>query len=109
MPVANTQHQKRIRVKNGVIVMFDGPDGVGKSTQLQLATQDLEAQGYTIHTTRVVDGTPIGEALRKVLFADFARSPKTDLFIARAMYAELCEDLQKERQQAKIILVDRSP
>ena len=35
-------------MSKGYLLSFSGPDGVGKSTQVRLAIEDLSAQGYTV-------------------------------------------------------------
>lgn len=92
--------------------MFDGPDWVGKSTQIELAAQALRDHGYEVYTTRINGGTPIGEALRHLyLDAKLQRPRKTDLHMLLAVYYALIDDLQARRQAAPgtVYLVDRSP
>lgn len=93
----------------GAVIMFDGPDYVGKSTQLALVSETLKADGLNVYTTRYNGGTPIGEALRKVMLGDYERPPETDLYINLAQQHALTQQINTERQQGKVILVDRSP
>lgn len=93
----------------GQIIVFDGPDGIGKSTQLELSAEYLREQGYDVHTTRASGGTPIGEELRKASLSPVPRLPQTDTFISLAMHSELGFDLQKRKKEGQICLVDRSP
>jgi len=94
---------------NGVVIMFDGPDGIGKTTQIELARQQLEVDGYTVHVTRAHGGTPIGEELRKVSFMHLERPPETDLYISLAMHQALAQNLRAKREQGVVTLIDRSP
>jgi dTMP kinase len=98
-------------VKRAPLIMLDGPEWVGKTTQLQLAADALRAQRHQVYTTRINGGTPIGEALRNVfLNPDLPRPKITDLHIMLATYYALIEDLQERRQHAPgIYLMDRSP
>lgn len=89
--------------------MFDGPDGIGKTTQLQLVAVSLEKQGYTVFKTKTHGGTPIGEALREVSLSPLNRSALTDLYISLAMHSELAGIMNEKKQQGSIVLVDRSP
>lgn len=95
--------------QSGKIIMFDGPDGVGKTTMLTDVAARLKNAGREVYTTRVHGGTPIGEKLREVSLSDTPRSAYTDLFISRAMHAELAGDLQSRRARGALCLVDRSP
>ncbi len=93
----------------GRIIMFDGPDGVGKTEQIRLAEEVLKNQNRQVYVTRIHGGTPIGEKLREISLSDIPRTPYTDLFISRAIQAELTKDLHEKRAQGIICLVDRSP
>ncbi len=51
----------------GKFIVFDGPDGCGKSTQLALAREALREAGHRVVETRDPGGTDIGDRIRKVL------------------------------------------
>lgn len=51
----------------GRFIVFDGPDGSGKSTQLARFTAFCESHGTIPEVVRDPGGTPIGEAVRGVL------------------------------------------
>lgn len=94
----------------GALIMFDGPDGVGKSTQVALAYKSIQNKSLEVHSSRLSGGTPIGEALRQVsLNPELPRLPKTDLYIVLAMYSSLAHKLDILRAEGTICLVDRSP
>lgn len=95
--------------KRGKVIALDGPDGVGKTTQLGLLADYLRQRGFRVHTTRQSGGTPIGEELRKASLSDHPRSGETDLFISQAMGQALSEDIHNRKAQGEIILIDRSP
>ena len=46
---------------------FDGIDGVGKSTQMQLFCDWLRQRGCEVVTCRDPGGTALGEAIRQIL------------------------------------------
>jgi len=48
-------------------IAFEGIEGCGKSTQIARLAARLEAEGRTCHVTREPGGTPLGEALRRLL------------------------------------------
>jgi dTMP kinase len=96
-------------VPGGMVVIFEGIDGAGKTTQLNLVHEELISRGYGVHATRNLGGTPIGEALRQVAFSPVERSPETDLYISAAIQAELAKSIESERRSGKIVLVDRGP
>lgn len=89
--------------------MFDGPDGVGKTTQINLAYQKLTDQNYEVHITRSHGGTEIGELLREISFRQLKRQALTDHYISMAIHAELRHNIARRRAEGVHILVDRSP
>ena len=50
-----------------MFVTFEGVDGSGKSTQAKLLVEWLEAAGHSVLLTREPGGTPVGEAVRKLV------------------------------------------
>ena len=91
------------------IIVIDGPDGVGKTTQVTLLESFLKQQGLTVHTTRASGGTPIGEELRKASLSNHPRHPETDLYISLAMHTELSYDITQRKSRGEVVIVDRSP
>ena len=51
----------------GIFISMEGPDGSGKSTQLELIKKYLEEKGYEIIITREPGGTRISEAVREII------------------------------------------
>jgi dTMP kinase len=100
---------KQQTIAGGLLIVFEGMDGVGKTTQLQLAEERLRARNMAVTTRRSPGGTPIGEALREVLLQSTDRPPMTDLYIALAIQEALDESIAQARKAGSIILLDRSP
>jgi dTMP kinase len=96
-------------VSDGLVVLFEGVDGAGKTTQLELAHQELFKQGWSVYTARNLGGTPIGEALREALLARMSRPPLTDLYVSVGIQEALLEAIHEERKVGSIVLLDRSP
>jgi dTMP kinase len=90
------------------IIMFDGPDGVGKTTQLGLAYDALASKGLKVLKTRINGGSPIGEEIRKAYLSMHDRPVETDMYLALAIGYALGAYL-KEQHDYDVILVDRSP
>lgn len=77
----------------GQFITFEGCEGVGKSTQIQVAREALLAAGKDVVVTREPGGTPMAEAIREVLLAprDEPVHQMTELllmFAARAQHVE---------------------
>jgi dTMP kinase len=75
---------------------FDGIDGVGKSTQLRLFCDWLEAQGRTPVVCRDPGTTPLGEQIRQILLASSETTPisqRTEMLLYMAARAQLVEEV----------------
>lgn len=94
-------------VPGGLVVLFEGSDGVGKTTQLQLAAEELRKQSWQVETFRHLGGTPMGEALRSASLSDVERLPETDLYISAAIMTELIAAINSARERGSIVLIDR--
>ena len=51
----------------GKFITFEGADGGGKSTQVQLAATWLRERGYEVVTTREPGGTVLAEKVRELV------------------------------------------
>jgi len=94
----------------GKFVVFDGPDGCGKSTQLQMLVARLEEQGAKVRRLREPGGTAIGDQIRKLLL-----SPEHDdmdvhceMLLYMASRAQLVhEQIQPALSSRECVLSDR--
>lgn len=93
----------------GLIVYFDGPDGVGKTTQLNMAAEQLRAAGHEVYVTRALGGNSISDALSQAMMSAQTRPPETDLYIALAAQYAALQDIESRRNSGQIVFIDRSP
>lgn len=91
------------------VISIDGPDGTGKTTQLQLLEDKLKDSGLRAYRTKISGGTPLAMELRKVANSDLERGGDVDLYIHFAMYSSLAHELGRIKHDYDVILIDRSP
>ncbi len=74
----------------GKFISIEGGDGAGKSTQLQVIAETLQANGIEFVMTREPGGTPVGELLRDLLLnqTEHVLSDDTELLLMFAARAE---------------------
>ncbi len=53
--------------RRGRFITFEGIDGSGKTTQLRLLAEHLGASGIAVTMAREPGGTPVGDAIRRIL------------------------------------------
>lgn len=94
----------------GRFVTFEGIEGVGKSTQVQRAAAGLREQGLDVVVTREPGGTPLAEAIRRLVL-----EPHTDrvdgvaelllMFAARSIH--LTNLIEPALRRGSWVLCDR--
>jgi dTMP kinase len=94
----------------GKFVTFEGVDGSGKSTQLRLLTQWLEAEGHTVTPTRQPGGTRVGDRIRSLLLDSRTESlsPLAELGLMFSDRAQsIAEVIEPALAAGHIVLCDR--
>ena len=96
--------------RNGRFIVLDGPDGCGKTTQVELLHEELAKQGHEVMVTREPGGTPIGEKIRAILLdpANREMTARTELFLYMACRSQLVEEvIAPAIANGVIVLCDR--
>ena len=55
------------RIKKGLFITFEGPEGCGKTTHANHIYKYLKKEGYPVIFTREPGGTFVGEKIRRIL------------------------------------------
>ena len=94
---------------HGKLIVFEGAEGVGKTTQIRLLAERLGARGRAVIAVREPGGTVLGDEIRRVLLdpaSDIA--PRAEALLFMASRAQLVErELRPAIAQGAIVLVDR--
>jgi dTMP kinase len=93
----------------GRLIAFEGVEGSGKSTQLELLRRLLEEQGREVVVTREPGGTPAGERVRAlVLDPGVELHPRAEALLFAAARAELVEAvIRPALERGAVVLCDR--
>lgn len=98
-------------MRKNLFIAFEGIDGSGKSTQVQLLAEKLQKEGHQVHVTREPTGGEIGVLIRKI----FTRKTDADhrtiaaLFVADRLDHLLNENdgIIKKMKEGYTVITDR--
>ncbi|MDE3152474.1 MAG: dTMP kinase [Gemmatimonadota bacterium] len=93
----------------GPLIVFEGAEGVGKSTQLRRVASWLESGGRVVHALREPGGTPLGDEIRRLLLDPASDiTPRAEALLFVASRAQLVETLVRPALAAgHVVLLDR--
>ena len=94
----------------GLFIVMEGPDGSGKTTQINLLKEYLEEAGYECLITREPGGTLIGEEVRQLILNPEHKemSPVTEMLLYAASRAQLVHEvIGPALEEGKIVISDR--
>lgn len=94
----------------GTFITFEGIEGSGKTTQINLLKEYLLKKNYKVEITREPGGTPIGKQIRKILLDNNNKniSGETELLLSLADRVQhLQEVILPALKEDKIVLCDR--
>ena len=92
-----------------MLIVFEGPEGAGKSTQLRLLADWLGQRGKDVVAVREPGGTVIGDEIRRLLLDPASEMvPRTEALLFMASRAQLVEkEIRPSLDRGAIVLVDR--
>ena len=89
-----------------MFITFEGIDGCGKSTQLDLLKEYLIAKNFEVLTTREPGGTKLSEQIRDILLdVENVIAPMTELLLFEAARSHLVETVIKPALEKNIIVL----
>jgi len=94
----------------GILITFEGPEGGGKSLQIQKLGEYLKNKGFKVLTLREPGQTKIGEQIREILLnpKNKKMTPRAETLLFEASRAQLVEEIIKPAlAQGVIVLIDR--
>jgi len=97
-------------MSKGLFITFEGIDGCGKTTQIELLTEQLKKNHQDFIVFREPGGTKIGEKIRHILLdnGNMAMEAKTELLLYSASRYQLSkQQLIPEIKKGKVVICDR--
>ncbi|MDB4875669.1 MAG: tmk [Gemmatimonadetes bacterium] len=94
---------------HGRLVVLEGPEGAGKTTQLRLLAERLSARGETVIGVREPGGTILGDEIRTILLhSALDIVPRAEALLFMASRAQLVErEIRPALDAGDTVLLDR--
>ncbi len=96
-----------------MFISFEGIDGSGKSTQIELLSKKLSDDGHAVHVFREPGGTVLSEEVRRLLLnSDLSIEPVSELLLFSAARAQLITEkvkplLEMDNEMDNVVILDR--
>lgn len=98
-------------MSDGLFISFEGVDGAGKTTQVNLLADHLRALGREVVVTREPGGTALGTQIRAMLLTanpDEEISPRTEALLFAADRAQhVSEVIRPALERGAVVITDR--
>lgn len=94
----------------GLFIVFEGPDGAGKSVQSRLLAERLAARGLPVTYSREPGGTALGEQVRHLVNdpGPTPRGPRADVLLYTAARAQHVDEVIRPALEAgHVVVCDR--
>jgi len=94
----------------GRFIVFEGPEGAGKTTQIRLAADALKGDGCAVRVTVEPGATMLGRQVRRLLLEknDRVPTPTAELFLYLADRAQhVAEVIRPALEAGEVVLSDR--
>ena len=89
-------------------IVFEGIDGAGKSTQIRLLKEWLEANGLRVETLVEPTDSEVGKLIRKILQRPDAQTERVQKTLGLLFAADRMLIMDRLEDESKIIISDRS-
>jgi dTMP kinase len=96
-------------MSRGQLVVFEGVEGAGKTTQIKLLAERLTAAGISCLAVREPGGTPVGDSIREILLhPEQEITAATEALLFMASRAELvAREILPSLVEGQVVLLDR--
>jgi dTMP kinase len=95
--------------RRGFLLVLEGPEGVGKTTQVAALVQRLARAGHDVQTFREPGGTPLGDEIRALVLGPghVDVSPRAEALLFMAARAQLARELRARIDAGAVVVLDR--
>jgi dTMP kinase len=91
----------------GKLIVLEGTDGVGRSTQMALLREWLEIEGYAVAATGLKRGNLAGKGIKSAMLGHTLSDKTMNLFYITDFADRLEQDILPALRASKVVLLDR--
>jgi dTMP kinase len=92
---------------HGRFISFEGCEGVGKSTQIELLAEKLISDGWKVHVTREPGGAELGEKIRDILKKTHSIDPICEVLLMFAARRDHFVKFAPMMEKGYLVICDR--
>jgi dTMP kinase len=105
---ADSENLKRRTIKDGLLITFEGGEGVGKSTQAERLFRKLEGFGIDTILAQEPGSSDLGNNVRRWIKRSNSSSPLAETLLFEAARAQLMfETVRPAMDRGKVVVLDR--
>jgi dTMP kinase len=105
---ANGVNLKRHTIKDGLLITFEGGEGVGKSTQAERLFRKLESFGIDTILAQEPGSSDLGNNIRRWIKRSNSSSPLAETLLFEAARAQMMfETVRPAMDRGKVVVLDR--
>ena len=96
-------------MRSGRLIVLEGAEGAGKTTQVAMLADRLKREGHDVLTLREPGGTPLGDSIRSMLLDPAQHiAPGAEALLFMASRAQIVRDeIDPALDRGVIVLMDR--
>lgn len=97
-----------IELRKGVLIVFEGIDGAGKSTQAEILSKKLDDRGYSVVSYREPSESKWGQEIKKRAKVAHSITPQEELeLFQKDRKDNVNNNLKPSLEQKRVIILDR--
>jgi len=105
---ADSENLKRRTIKDGLLITFEGGEGVGKSTQTERLFRKLEGFGIDTILAQEPGSSDLGNNVRRWIKRSNSSSPLAETLLFEAARAQLMfETVRPAMDRGRVVVLDR--
>lgn len=95
------------KIENGLLIVLEGGEGVGKTTQAKILLEWLQKEGYDAKYFREPGGNKIAEDIRNIVLYNEMDAITETLLISATRNINVQENLLPALREGNIVILDR--